>query len=52
MVMIPVTTHAARKSAGESVSRPISASTRKIPEPTIEPTTRAVELKSPRDCTS
>src|SRR5580698_1504846 len=52
MVMIPVTTHAARNSAGESVVRPISASTRKIPDPIIEPTTMAVELKRPSDCTN
>jgi hypothetical protein len=51
MVMIPVTTHAARNNAGESVVRAISASTRKIPDPTIEPTTSVVELKRPSDCT-
>src|SRR5580698_876130 len=48
MVITPVTTHAARKSAGELVPRAISASTRKMPDPIMDPATIAVELKSPR----
>ena len=51
MVRAAVTTHAPRKSAGESVPRAISASTIKMPEPIIEPITSAVELKRPRDWT-
>ena len=52
MVIIAVTTHAPRKSAGELVPRAISASTIKMPEPIMEPVTMAVELNRPRLCTS
>src|SRR5579859_795661 len=51
MVITAVTTQAPTSSAGELVVRPISASTIKTPVPIIEPTTIAVELKSPSDCT-
>ena len=51
MVMTAVTIHAARKSAGESVSRAMSQSTMKMPLPIIEPTTIVVALKRPRLCT-
>ncbi len=50
-VRIAVTTQARDSSAGESVPRAISASTIKMPEPIMEPMTRAVEEKSPRLCT-
>jgi hypothetical protein len=43
MVSSVATTHAPRNSAGELVPRAMSASTMKMPEPTIEPTTSAVE---------
>ena len=51
MVMIAVTTQAARYSAGESVPRAMSQSTRKMPLPIIDPTTRVVALNRPRLCT-
>ena len=51
MVRIPVTTHAPSTSAGEFAVRAISASTRKMPEPIMEPATSAVELNSPSVCT-
>ena len=51
-VRMPVTTHAPRYRAGELVSRAISASTRKMPDPIIDPITSAVELVSPRPFTN
>src|SRR6266568_6914077 len=52
MVRTPVTTHAPKTSAGELAVRAISASTRKMPDPIMEPATIAVELKRPSVCTS
>ena len=52
MVMMAVTTHAPRKRAGELVPRAMSASTRKMPDPIMDPATMAVELNSPRLCTN
>ena len=52
IVMTAVTSHAPISSAGEPVSRAMSADTMKMPEPIIEPTTIAVALKRPRPCTS
>src|SRR6476646_7383919 len=51
MVIKPVTSHAAISSAGESTSRAISAETRKMPDPIIEPITSMVELVRPRPLT-
>src|SRR5581483_8939188 len=52
MVRNPVTTQAPISKAGESTSRAISAETRKIPEPIIEPMTSMVELVRPRPLTN
>src|SRR5260370_28447777 len=52
MVRIPVTAHAPTTSAGEFAVRAISASTRKTPDPIMDPATIALELKRPSDCTS
>src|SRR5579864_3667531 len=48
MVMKAVTTQAPISRAGESTSRAISADTRKIPDPIIDPITSMVELVRPR----
>lgn len=48
MVMTAVTSQAPISNAGEPTPRLISAGTRKIPEPIIDPTTIAVALKRPR----
>src|SRR5579863_3531447 len=48
---MPVTTHAPSTSAGELAVRAMSASTRKMPDPIMEPATSAVELKRPSVCT-
>src|SRR6266498_4674995 len=50
--MKAVTSHAPIRSAGESTSRAISADTRKIPDPIIEPITNMVELVRPRPLTN
>ena len=47
IVMMPATTHAPRKSAGESTIRAMSAETMKIPEPIIPPMTIVVALVRP-----
>src|ERR1700679_3804386 len=51
-VMTVVTSHAPMSRAGEPTPRLISAGTRKMPEPIIEPTTIAVALKRPRLATN
>src|SRR6266496_6831997 len=48
MVRNPVRTHAPISRAGESTSRAISAETRKMPDPIIEPITSMVALVRPR----
>jgi hypothetical protein len=48
---MPVTTQAPNTSAGELAVRAMSASTRKMPDPIMEPATSAVELNNPRVCT-
>jgi len=52
MVRKPVTSHAPISSAGELVSREISAETIKMPEPIMEPITSMVALVRPRPLTS
>src|SRR5690349_19138272 len=52
MVRNPVISHAPMSNAGEPTSREISAETRKIPEPIIEPITSMVELVRPRPLTN
>src|SRR5690242_1712821 len=52
MVINAVTSHAPISSAGESTSRAISADTRKMPEPIIEPITNMVELVRPSPLTN
>src|SRR5579872_7071405 len=52
MVRNPVTAQAAINKTGEPTSRAISAETRKIPEPIIEPITSMVELVRPRPWTN
>ena len=51
MVMTAVISHAPISSAGEPVTRAISAETMKMPEPIMEPTTIEVALKRPRPFT-
>ncbi len=46
-----MTTQAPRTSAGELAVRAMSASTRKMPDPIMEPATSAVELNKPSVCT-
>jgi len=50
--MNPVTSHAPIRSAGEFTSLEISAETRKMPYPIIEPITSMVALVSPRPLTN
>src|ERR1700726_3620176 len=52
MVRKPVITQAPINNAGESTSRAISAETRKMPDPIIEPITSMVELVRPRPLTN
>src|SRR5207248_5784573 len=52
MVRNPVISHAPINNAGEPTSREISAETRKIPDPIIEPITSMVELVRPRPLTN
>ena len=52
MVMNPVTSQAAMRSAGELVRRAISAETIKIPEPIMEPMTSVVALVRPSSLAS
>src|SRR5215467_6555776 len=52
MVMKPVTSQAAINNAVESTCLAISADTRKIPEPIIEPMTSMVELVRPNPFTN
>ncbi len=52
MVITAVTSHAPISRAGDPVLRLMSAGTRKIPDPIIDPTTMAVALKRPRLATS
>src|SRR5579875_1484656 len=47
MVISAVTSHAAISRAGEPTLRALSAGILKMPDPIIEPATRAVALKSP-----
>src|SRR5215470_16245120 len=52
MVRNPVIAHAPISKAGELVSREISADTRKMPEPIIDPITSMVALVEPSPLTN
>ena len=52
IVMAAVTSHAPISSAGEPMTRDISAETMKMPDPIIEPMTIAVAENRPIPCTN